>query len=333
MAENKPLVTVLLSVYNSEEFLSEAIESIINQKYENLECLFIDDGSTDGSKEILLSYDDSRIKVIENKNNIGLAASLNKGIDLAKGKYIARMDADDISLPDRIAKQVDALEQDDSLALCGTWAYRIDEKGSTTEEIKVASDYGCIYFKLLLINQFIHGTVTFRAEILKNYRYDATIKLAQDYDLWLRILLDGHKMINIPSFLYLHRFHDSGISQTSLIDQDLQAAKTLKKVLDNQFNYKIDITTALLLKQTSSGQAIQPRLFDYYRIRRLLNHLTVVTLNATGSDQIIWKKIISMRGDLLHSIYSSMNAFSRMMIKLINSAYSTSSNNLNEKRF
>src|SRR6187397_2012165 len=103
---SEPLVTVLMSVYNAEKYLREAIDSILNQTYRNFEFIIINDASTDGSEAIINSYKDERIRLISNSQNLRLTASLNKGIDLAKGKYIARMDADDASLPERLQKQV-----------------------------------------------------------------------------------------------------------------------------------------------------------------------------------------------------------------------------------
>ena len=114
---SKPLVSVLMAVYNGEKYLLEAIESILNQTYTNFEFLIINDGSTDSTEEIILSYSDQRIRYIKNEQNLKLIASLNKGLDLAKGKYIARMDADDISLPDRLEKQVNFLERNSTKLL------------------------------------------------------------------------------------------------------------------------------------------------------------------------------------------------------------------------
>ena len=114
-----PLVSVVLSAFNDENFLRSSIESILNQSYEDFEFIIVNDGSTDGSQAIIESYDDNRIKLVRNSENIFLAASLNKGIRLSKGKYIARMDSDDIAHPDRFSKQVEFLESNSDYGLCG----------------------------------------------------------------------------------------------------------------------------------------------------------------------------------------------------------------------
>ncbi len=128
MSEN-PKVSVIMSVYNGDKYLREAIESILNQTFTDFEFIIVNDGSTDNSLEIIESYDDERIKTINNKKNIGLTKSLNKALKFAKGKYIARQDADDVSLPNRFEKQVEYLDSHPEVALVGTSVYLIDENG------------------------------------------------------------------------------------------------------------------------------------------------------------------------------------------------------------
>jgi len=128
-----PEVTVLMSVYNGSKYLAEAIESILHQSYTDFEFLIINDGSTDLSEKIIKSYNDRRINYIKNNENIGLTRSLNKGLCLARGKYIARMDADDISMPDRFKEQVDFMEKNENVVACGTF---IELFGIKTGKIK-----------------------------------------------------------------------------------------------------------------------------------------------------------------------------------------------------
>ncbi|MDQ3072975.1 MAG: glycosyltransferase family 2 protein, partial [Bacteroidota bacterium] len=116
-----PLVTVLTSVYNGEEYLREAIESILNQSFTDYEFLIVNDGSTDKTAEILAGYFDPRIRIIHNNKNKGLSFSLNSGLEASFGVYVARQDADDISLRDRLRKQVDFMEKNPQIHVCGTW--------------------------------------------------------------------------------------------------------------------------------------------------------------------------------------------------------------------
>jgi len=126
---NQPQLTVLMPVYNGGPFLRSAIESILNQDFSDFDFLIIDDGSTDGSHEIAASYADPRIRLESNGRNLGLIATLNRGLDLARGTYVARMDADDIAFPDRLSKQLTFMEAHPEIGLCGTWY----ERDSRTE--------------------------------------------------------------------------------------------------------------------------------------------------------------------------------------------------------
>ena len=172
MANEFPLVTVLMAVYNGEKYLREAIESMLNQSYTNFEFLIINDGSTDSTEEIILSYRDERIRHMKNEQNIKLIASLNKGLDLAEGKYIARMDADDVSLPERLAKQVDFMERNLEYGLLGTWVKTLGL--NPDKEIHFKSGHDEIRFELFFHNYLHHPTVMFRKEIIKknNLKYE-----------------------------------------------------------------------------------------------------------------------------------------------------------------
>jgi glycosyltransferase involved in cell wall biosynthesis len=137
-ANTNPLVTVLMPVYNGEEFLHEAIESILKQTYLNFELLIINDGSTDSSENIILSYPDTRIRYIKNESNIKLIATLNNGFALAQGKYIVRMDADDYSVKERLQKQVAFMEANPEVTLAGSWFETIGDEPSRV--VKYESD-------------------------------------------------------------------------------------------------------------------------------------------------------------------------------------------------
>src|SRR3989344_927550 len=156
---NKPSVSVLMSTYNGAVYLRQAINSILNQTFTDFEFIIVDDNSTDNSGEILRSYNDPRIRIIQNNKNIGLTKSLNKGLKEAQGKYIARMDADDVSLLDRLKEQYNFLEAHPTIALVGSWAESMDEYGIVTEIRKVPTDPETIRFELVLRNCFFHSSV------------------------------------------------------------------------------------------------------------------------------------------------------------------------------
>src|SRR5690606_37374672 len=126
-----PRVTVLLAVHNGERYIQEAIDSILAQTFGDFELLIVNDGSTDATRDLVLSYSDDRIRLVDNDHNIGLPKSLNRGLRLAKGRYIARLDADDISEPDRLAAQVSFLQANPDVAMVGSWYRKIDGEGNT----------------------------------------------------------------------------------------------------------------------------------------------------------------------------------------------------------
>ncbi|MCP8319033.1 MAG: glycosyltransferase, partial [Candidatus Methylarchaceae archaeon HK01B] len=128
-----PKITILMSVYNGEKYLREAIDSILNQTFKDFEFLIINDGSTDRTVEILRSYHDSRIKIITNEKNMGLTKSLNKGLKIARSEYVARMDADDISYPRRLEVQYEYMKKNPDVGIVGSWNDVIDDKGNTID--------------------------------------------------------------------------------------------------------------------------------------------------------------------------------------------------------
>ena len=183
-----PKVTVLMSVYNGETHLRDSVDSILDQTYEDFEFLILNNASTDRTKEILELYDDPRIRLIDNDKNIGLIRSLNRGLGLAKGEYIARMDADDISLPTRLEKQVDFLDSHDSIGVLGIRSWIIDESGDTLIRANHPIVHNEILAKILLDNCFVHSSVMFRKKLIDTYgNYNNNAVLGEDYDLFLRL--------------------------------------------------------------------------------------------------------------------------------------------------
>ena len=216
----QPFITVLLPVYNCEKYIAEAIDSILQQTYTHFELLIIDDCSTDATLQICKSFQDERIVIIEKEKNSGYTNSLNYGIGIAKGKYIARMDGDDISLPTRFEKQVAFLESNEDVILCGT-AFSI--MGSN-KSIAVPEFHENIKGKLLFGNCIGHPTVMLRKSTLINNSilYDIEMEPAEDYDMWSR-LIDLGILYNIQEPLLLYRVHNN---QVSSIRNAIQKQKT-----------------------------------------------------------------------------------------------------------
>ena len=223
---SKPDVSVIMPVYNAEGYLSSALESIINQSFKNFEFIIINDGSTDSSLKIIKEFakKDPRIQIISHKNK-GYATALNEGIVLAEGKYIARMDADDISLKERFKEQVAYLNLHPECAVLATRIQPIDESGSYIEEWPAdqkALSLSEIRATMPTENCIAHPSVMARAKVMKSYRYDVSQTPTEDYDLWLRVLSDKLQIHKLKDKLVLYRIHPASVSQTSIRESSVQ---------------------------------------------------------------------------------------------------------------
>jgi len=205
-----PEVSVLMSVRDGGAFLAPAVESILGQSLTDLEFIIIDDGSGDGSWEMIQDFArrDRRIRALRNPANLGLAASLNRGLDVAQGRILARQDADDISLPQRLERQADFLNARPDTALLGTAVSPIDEQGRPLgPPDRQPTSRQAIRWKMLLFNAFHHPAVMLRRDALRGgLAYDPALAYAQDYDLWSR-LLERERGANLPEALVLFRHH------------------------------------------------------------------------------------------------------------------------------
>ena len=213
-----PLITVLMPVYNCESYIKEAIESILLQTFTDFEFIIINDGSSDSSEQVVQSFSDERIRYYNNKINKGLIYTLNRGLKLAQGKYIARMDADDISLPHRLEKQFKFMEINPQVGLCGSFIKTFPGKPKV---LKYPGNNNDLKSRLLFSCPFAHPSTIIRRETLvKNgFTYNARYKHAEDYELWLR-MSRVTDLANIPSILLLYRLHDKQVSHEYKAVQD-----------------------------------------------------------------------------------------------------------------
>lgn len=228
-----PLVSVIMPVYNSKKFVGLAIESILNQTYRNFEFIIINDFSTDNSLQIISSYKDSRIKILNMNKNSGISKALNEGIKNAKGKYIARMDSDDISFSNRLERQVGFLESNKEYILCGS-NYKII---SSKNEVELPEKHSLIKTNLLKNCCVAHPTVVFKKEILvsNNIFYSEDKEPAEDYFLWTQLIQKG-KFYNLQENLLDYRVHYQQISQSK---KELQDRKSfLVKINYIKYFYK-----------------------------------------------------------------------------------------------
>jgi glycosyltransferase involved in cell wall biosynthesis len=206
-----PLVTVLMPVYNGERYLRSAIDSILSQTFADFEFLIVNDGSTDGSAEIMRSYHDDRIRLIHNEVNERIVASLNKGMALARGKLIARMDCDDISCPDRLGEQVAYLDRHPDIGIVGTWIEFFGNIPTWVKRYPISPNR--VKCELLFQSSLAHVSIMMRRDLMlkHNLRYDPARQIAEDWDLWCRSsFLFG--LANVPQVLVKVRVHEQSSS-------------------------------------------------------------------------------------------------------------------------
>jgi glycosyltransferase involved in cell wall biosynthesis len=226
-----PHVTVLLAVHNGEQYLREALQSILDQTFTDFEFLIFDDGSTDQSLEILKEFAelDSRIRIVSRANR-GLTATLNEGIALARGEFIARMDADDIALPDRLAKQVAYLQDHPDCVLIGSRVLLVDPEGSPIRQICQQMTHDEIDSALMTHGwPMVHPAVTLRSSALHAIGgYCEAYRTNQDHDLFLRLAEYG-RVANLPDLLLKYRQHTKSISMANVKNNADPLAPILKE--------------------------------------------------------------------------------------------------------
>lgn len=215
MAE-APVVSVVMPVYNGERFLAEAVESILSQTFADFEFIIVDDGSVDGTEEILAKYarQDRRVRLVRLATNGGVTVALNQGISLSRGTLIARMDADDVSLPCRFEKQVQYLESHPGIAVVGSWFYPIDQNGRRSGVHYYPAEPGLVAWSMLFYNSMAHPTVMMRRDAIDvGAAYNVEYKnVEQDYDLFFR-LSHVTRLANIPEPLLLYRSWEGNVSK------------------------------------------------------------------------------------------------------------------------
>ena len=242
---SQPAITVLMPVYNAARFLREALESILAQSFRDFELLIINDGSTDDSKDILSAYNDSRVRIVETPNR-GVTASLRLGLRLARGSYVARMDADDVALPHRLEVQKAILDAFPQVVVTHSRVDRIDENGQLVEP-----EYGILRnnietkWALLWHNVIFHPTVMLRVDALRrariNYRRETMI--AQDFDLWSQLSMIGDFHMH-NAVLLRYRLHGDKVSRPENAHRQLEVLGRLIRDNFSRYGMEIEESTA-----------------------------------------------------------------------------------------
>lgn len=225
-----PKVSVVMPAYNAEKYIREAIDSILNQTFTDFEFIIINDGSKDKTKDIILSYSDSRIVYLENEKNSGIVVTLNKGLDTAKGEFIARMDADDIAIKNRLERQIAVMDHDSSIGVLGT-GIRIFGENEETRETRSTTNPDKLKAELIFSSCVCHPTVMMRKRILDDYNisYQEGYHGAEDYKMWWQIA-SVSKIQTLPDILHCYRVHPDQITQV----RDKKYIDLLSRMLDER---------------------------------------------------------------------------------------------------
>lgn len=230
---SNPTISVVMAVYNGEKYLAEAIQSILDQTFSDFEFIIVDDGSTDGSSTILSTYlkSDDRIRVLKNETKQGLSFSLNKAIKASGGEFIARMDADDVSLPNRLEAQYQIFVSDQNKHLVGTAVDVVDRSGVRMYGINPPEDGKQILWSIAsgLRIPFIHPSVMFRRDFFSVVGgYDETYPAGQDFELWSRLItkdISDHWVLNLNERLLKYRQHDDIVSK---VQREIQITRGMQ---------------------------------------------------------------------------------------------------------
>jgi glycosyltransferase involved in cell wall biosynthesis len=231
------VISVLMSAYNSELYIKQAIESILSQTYQDFEFIIINDGSSDETDSIITSYSDPRIIYINNHQNLGLIASLNKGLKIAKGNYIARMDADDIALPNRFEMQLEVFKKNPDAIVVGSDYFSFSDSKKTYVKSSSDSDYNKAV--LFFSPCFCHPSVMMKNIFNElNIYYNNDFKHAEDYQLWTQLAFHG-SFLNVTEPLLMYRSH---LNQISAINKSTQSeiSYKIRKAYLNKLGFKVD---------------------------------------------------------------------------------------------
>jgi glycosyltransferase involved in cell wall biosynthesis len=300
-----PKITVVMPVYNCELYISQAIDSILNQTEKDFEFIIIDDASTDKTVFIIKKYNDFRIQLIQKSINTGLSNSLNLGLQLAKGKYIARMDGDDISLPQRFAKQVAFLESNQNVIVCGSY-FRII--GSEII-IKVPEYHDSIKVAFLKGNCIAHPSVMMRKQVLDELSlvYNVLKEPAEDYDLWVRLSEKG-SLYNLQEVLLDYRIHNNQVSKKLNAIQKDKVLEIKKMVFDFLELELLQDERLVLNKIINNGAEINFKDIKYV-FKRLQIKLLVSNTKNIFEPIGFKKEIVDMEKIIINSYFLKRSSF------------------------
>jgi len=288
-----PELSIIMPVYNSVDFIAEAVESVLSQTFTDFELIVIDDASTDGSDKILNGFKDDRIKHYTNDENQGIVYSRNLGLKEARGNFIAQFDSDDVALPDKFEKQINYLKKNPEFGMIGSWVRMIDEAGNSLRQSwKLPAKPKLIPSIMLFRNYFVQSTIVARKEALPDEGYRIGFDVVEDYKMWVEIARK-YKVWNMPEYLVNYRVHGSSATNTdsSRMEQQYRLIFTdLFSALGIDMDEDI-FRTHLIIKQSNpiNGLETLNRIEDHLKLIFIQNQKTGI-YNQKALEWVIFNR-------------------------------------------
>ncbi|MEI6696160.1 MAG: glycosyltransferase [Bacteroidota bacterium] len=251
-----PELSIIMPLYNTENYVAQAIQSLLCQTYKNFELIIVDDASTDQSLEIVKSFNDSRIKILTNEKNEGIVFSRNRGLQIAKGKFIAPFDSDDIAMADKFEKQISFLKTNSEYGMIGSWVKLIDENGDfLKKKWKLNAPAERIAGIMLFRNYFVQSSVVIRRESVPRKGYAIGNDIVEDYLMWVDVA-EKYKVWNYPEYLVKYRIHPQSATGSDVIRLQ-QKDKIVFQIIYNKLGIIIDNQLAEFLLKIKGDKYIQ----------------------------------------------------------------------------
>ncbi len=305
-----PKISILLPVYNAEKFVSGTIQSMLNQTFSDFEFIIINDCSTDRSLQIINDFKDERIRVVSNEVNLGLTKTLNIGLNLCNGEYIARMDADDISMPDRLQIQVDYLEKHPEIDIV-SGNYEIF--GSHSEIVKVPLNEEYLKLDLFFQNSICHPAVMMRKDSLSKFdlSYDTKYLHTEDWALWFNCITKGLRIKNIDHILIKYRLEGQNITVQNRDSFELRSTENYKAILKTLFNDPIENKIKLHF-------SVSRGIIGHFTISETLHYINNLkhALYAYGFSKQVVLEYLNKKKEILFFRYTDQSFFNGLQFMM-----------------
>jgi glycosyltransferase involved in cell wall biosynthesis len=280
-APPNPRISVVMAAYNGEPYLAGAVRSVLNQDVRDIELIIVDDCSTDRTAELVQSFADPRVVYHRNDRNLGQTPSLNVGLRLSRGEYIARIDADDEFLPGKLRAQLDLMDAEPRIAVCGTWAECMDEQGTGTGLFRAPVSTRDLAFRLIWSSPVCHVSVLMRREpLLEVGGYDESFRYAADHRMWSDLASRGYRFVNLPRPLVRYRVFAGSFGGASVLgDAGWESARIIRDNAERfcGLSLSLDDARAIHLRAQSAWAGEAERLAGYRRLTQIARAFYGVT--------------------------------------------------------